>query len=496
MAIHTSGSRPGFLLKQFLLFYIGFALVPCIVMLYFYFNFDTVRNCIPISQNTLRIVISFFALGSCIAFLGMCAVLRKIVRLSENMKHSLIGKIDKSVMAELIQGEGEVAEIARSFGQILGRLETNVKELEETKRTLHGILSKVARALSSTDNYDSLVKLILETAVDAIGAKAGSVFIFDDSGANSLKTYVGEMVAPEKLNAALSPYVNWILREKRTIVLPTLGRESSASLLLSPILCAPLLSHDKVLGVLCLSGNKFGRNFEEDEINIVSNLSCQIAISFENARLNRDIERTYFETISALALAVEARDPYSRGHSERVGEYASKLGLALGLSTKGQQTLRDASRLHDIGKIGITDSILIKPAALTTDEREIMKKHPTIGEGIVMPLKTFHHLLDPIRHHHEALDGTGYPDGLKGEEIPLLTRIMVVADIYDALTSDRPYRKNLGLEGAKQELDKLVKMNRIDADVVNTLFKLIDERQLDITSARKEYSGVPFKVIT
>jgi len=501
MSTNKGRSGTGFLLKQFIIFYIGFAIIPLMVLLYFYLNFDEIRNCVPVSRSALTIVISLFALGSLVAFFGMRAVLLKIVRLAENMKHSLIGNIDTSLMIELTKGEGEVAELAKSFGQVLKRLENNIQELEETKRTLHGVLTKVARALSSTDDYDSLVKLILETAIDAIGAKNGAVFIFDENGGSlatapfSSKTFFGEPGADEKFYSAAIPYINWVTRERRAIVLPALGKDRFPTPLVPPILCAPLISRNRVLGALCLSGNKYDRNFEEDEISIVTNLSFQIAISIENACLNKDIERTYFETISALALAVEARDPYSRGHSERVGEYATTIGRALGLTSKGIQTLRDASRLHDIGKIGITDSILIKPAALTNDEREVMKKHPTIGESIVMPLKTFHHLLDPIRHHHEALDGSGYPDGLKGEEIPLLTRIMVVADIFDALTSDRPYRKNLGIQGARSELDKLVGMKRVDSDVVKTLYSLLDEKKLVPENLKEEKAPIEIEVL-
>jgi len=131
--------------------------------------------------------------------------------------------------------------------------------------------------------------------------------------------------------------------------------------------------------------------------------------------------------------------------------------------------LKDASQLHDIGKIGISDSILSKPGPLTPSEVEVMKQHPGIGESILRPLKTFQNLLHPIRHHHEFLDGSGYPDGLRGNEIPIITRILSVADIFDAMTSGRPYREALGKTEALNMLSGLVREGKIDPQVVSAL---------------------------
>jgi HD-GYP domain-containing protein (c-di-GMP phosphodiesterase class II) len=213
-------------------------------------------------------------------------------------------------------------------------------------------------------------------------------------------------------------------------------------------------------------------------MTLIQNLGSQIAVSFENARLNRDNEQVYFDTMAALALTVEARDPYSHGHSEQVGLWAERIGRAMGLPEDDIRTLHDASRLHDIGKIGITDGILRKPGPLDADEMGIMRGHPLIGENIVAPLRSFRHLLDPIRHHHERMDGSGYPDGLKGDQIPVISRIMMVADIYDALRGDRPYRVGMTLEATKAELDSLVQQNKLDGNVVAHLYKAIEKEPL------------------
>ncbi|MGB7025188.1 MAG: HD domain-containing phosphohydrolase [Candidatus Acidiferrales bacterium] len=150
----------------------------------------------------------------------------------------------------------------------------------------------------------------------------------------------------------------------------------------------------------------------------------------------------------SLALSIEAKDPYTEGHCDRLSKYSVALGEKLGLSEELRVALRRGGLVHDIGKLAVPEHILLKPGPLTAEERKIMEKHTVVGERICAPLRSFRHVLPIIRHHHEKWDGSGYPDGLKGEEIPLTARILQVTDIYDALTTDRPYRKALPPEEA------------------------------------------------
>jgi putative two-component system response regulator len=142
----------------------------------------------------------------------------------------------------------------------------------------------------------------------------------------------------------------------------------------------------------------------------------------------------------SLAHSIEARDPYTHGHCERLAEMSARMGERLGVPEEQIKALRRAGVVHDIGKVAVPDSILLKPGPLTADETKVMQKHPVVGERICAPLKTFRLVLPIIRHHHEKHDGTGYPDGLSGEEIPLTARILQLSDVYDALTTDRPYK--------------------------------------------------------
>jgi putative nucleotidyltransferase with HDIG domain len=177
-------------------------------------------------------------------------------------------------------------------------------------------------------------------------------------------------------------------------------------------------------------------------------------VAIENARLFEDTQRTYYETLRSLASALEARDAYTRGHSERVARLSLRIAERLGLDADQRRELYSAAMLHDIGKIGVRDDILLKPASLTEAEMDVIRSHPALGDTILGPLKFLGRVASLVKHHHERWDGTGYPDRLTGATIPLPSRIVAVADCYDALTSDRPYRDSMTGDNALDEIRK------------------------------------------
>jgi putative two-component system response regulator len=185
-----------------------------------------------------------------------------------------------------------------------------------------------------------------------------------------------------------------------------------------------------------------------------------------------DLEQAENVLVS-LANALDAKDNYTRGHSERVAEYAEALGGALGLDRGERRNLRRAGLLHDIGKIGTRLDYLQKPGPLTTSEYEEVKKHPVIGFEICGPLRTMAPLLPLIRGHHERLDGRGYPDGLEGDQVPVPLRCLTVADVYDALTSDRSYRKALSLEEAFRLMRQEASVGMWDLRIVDALYGVV-----------------------
>ena len=460
---------------MFLVLFVGFTLIPFCLLFYLFLRHGSGPYRIGVSRENIGVLILMVGAICLIGFFAVHRTLARIVSLSENVRKSLMGQVDRDMLRELVKGEGEVAELARSFGEIVSRLEDNVKHLQATKQTLQEVMSKVARALASMETVDSLLNLVLETANRALGTQNGAVFAVGDDGQFALKAWKTAAPAGEAaVRAAYDAALNWVRSQREVFMLVTVGESKDGDgLAAPPLVCMPLYYRGILLGALCLSGGKRG-GFTEEELTLIQNLSSQIAVSFENAKLNRDHEQVYFETMAALALAVEARDAYSRGHSEQVGLWAERIGRSMGLPDRDLKTLRDAARLHDIGKIGITDHILRKPGSLDVDEMGIMKEHPIIGENIVAPLRTFRHLLDPIRHHHEKMDGSGYPDGLKGDQISLITRIMIVADIYDAYRGNRPYRKAMTLEQAKAEMDALVGTGKVDGPVVAHLYRVAE----------------------
>ncbi|MFO7167020.1 MAG: response regulator [Chloroflexota bacterium] len=229
-----------------------------------------------------------------------------------------------------------------------------------------------------------------------------------------------------------------------------------ASLVASPQHLASLVlrTNDRPVGVLRLSRTPDQPGFDADDRTLLAICASQIAASLDNSRLYQQLKEQNLQTIAALAAAIDARDPYTRGHSEQVMRYAVRLAELLGMSPAQVERVRYGALLHDIGKIGIRDSILLKPGPLTPEEFEVMRGHPTIGADIVRGIKDLRSIIPIIEHHHERPDGNGYPDGLAGEEIIPEARILAIADAYDTMTSDRAYRRAMCPEEAFAELRK------------------------------------------
>jgi putative two-component system response regulator len=169
----------------------------------------------------------------------------------------------------------------------------------------------------------------------------------------------------------------------------------------------------------------------------------------------------------ALARSIEGKDPYTEGHCERLADYSSRLAEYMGLPAPQIKALRRAGIVHDIGKVAVPDSILLKPARLTRSEKLILRRHPVVGERICAPLKSFQLVLPIIRHHHEKMNGSGYPDGLKGEQIPLTARVLQIVDVYDALTTERPYKRALSIEEALRTMRSEIRKGWWDERIFN-----------------------------
>lgn len=216
----------------------------------------------------------------------------------------------------------------------------------------------------------------------------------------------------------------------------------------------PLTIRGNIIGLLCISRTGTEHPFTPSEVELVSVLSGQAAAAIENARLYEKLEQSYLSVMVALSCVVEARDLYTDKHMKDIAEYSVEIANKLGLSDNDIENIRKAALLHDIGKISVPDHILMKPGKLSEEEMEVIKKHPANGAKIIEPVEPLKHATKIIKHHHECYNGTGYPEGLRGKDIPLGARIIAVADAFGAMTTNRPYRRALSIGDAVKELKK------------------------------------------
>ncbi|AKF80499.1 phosphodiesterase [Myxococcus fulvus 124B02] len=308
----------------------------------------------------------------------------------------------------------------------------------------------------------------------------------------------GYTVLPETGWAIISEQpVEHAYRQVETMerrILVGLGSAILVALVLAALFSRTLTRPLKVFteGALELARGKFGVEVKITQKNEVGELAQTfnymskqlLAYDMENRGLYESLEKGYLETIVALANSIDSKDAYTRGHSQRVGDVAVEIGRELNLTERELRQLQYGGILHDIGKIGIVESILCKQTKLTDQEMAIMREHPAIGDAIIGPVSFLGAVRACVRHHHERWDGTGYPDRLKGEDIPLLARIVGCADTFDACTSTRPYQKAMPLEKAMEILDTLTGA-QLDPQVVAALRRVLAKKGVRLEGHRQ-----------
>ena len=332
---------------------------------------------------------------------------------------------------------------------------------------------------------EDILSYILRKTVKLMNAKAGNIRLYEPKSESLIlvasygtskrykeekrKIKVGESIAGVAFQQKRLFTVKDI-RKSKLYIKPELAIERR---MISLISC-PLIMEGKVFGI-CTLYYSIPRDFTEEEKEIFSVLSDFVSLLVNLQQLYRELEDSYLGIIHSLVIGLEEKDPYLKGHSEKVREYSLKIGKKLGLKEDELKVLADITILHDIGKLLIDSSILNKQGPLNEKEWEIIKKHPVIGSKILSPIRRFKDGIEIVRHHHERLDGKGYPDGISGEKISLLVRIVSAADAIEAMTSKRPYRKRpLTLNEVKRELIKNMG-TQFDPAVVKAVLELIDE---------------------
>ncbi|MBI3922780.1 MAG: GAF domain-containing protein [Armatimonadetes bacterium] len=335
---------------------------------------------------------------------------------------------------------------------------------EQKMRELEALYNVALALTASSRQRDQVLREVLDRAIELLHARNGSLMLISEDGdyldivaANGLAEEVVAKVKP-RLGKGIAGYVA-LSGQPKVLQRGFKDRYSETGARADAVkssMCVPLTTTGITLGVLNLSDKRNGRDFDGDDLRLAMLLANLAAVVIEKATLYHNINEMFNDSIRALASAIDARDPYTEQHSKRVSEYSMIIAEELGLSEEQVDQIRIGSLLHDIGKIGVKEAVLLKPGRLTDDEFVEMKGHPVTSGNIMSPVRRFKDMLPILYHHHEAYSGRGYPHGLHGEDIPLHARIVAVADTFDAMTSDRPYRKGLPLEIALAEIKKNV----------------------------------------
>ncbi len=335
--------------------------------------------------------------------------------------------------------------------------------------------NRIMEDFSMSDSSHEIFNRVVWLSQEVVKADEVCFYIYTEEEAalvpiaDSNSLGVGIDSISEETNAFIKDVIS---DEQPCLVAESSGKKGVPDNVIS-YMVVPVKIREKTFGVVSASIIKGIRRFSDKDIYYMNFITQKAASAIENIALYENIYDNLFSTLYAFVAALEARDPYTKKHSTRVAELAYLIGKEMGCSEEELDILNFAGHLHDIGKMGIRDSILLKPGRLTVQEYEKIKEHPAIGSDIVGKLGLWEREKEIIRHHHEYYNGNGYPDGLKGEEIPMLARILSVADVYDAMASDRAYRKRM----EKERVIKIITEasgSQFDPNMVKGLLKIVD----------------------
>jgi len=368
-------------------------------------------------------------------------------------------------------GDGADSALRRKLAEQTLELETlrqaatgSAGEIHEQLRRLEA-LADASTVINSTLDLKELLKLVMELAARSLRGEASSILLKDKetgdllfdvatgSSAEAMKTIRvprGQGIAGHVAETAECVLVPDCSKDPRFFK----EADKKSLFVTRNIVAVPLIARGEVIGVMEVLNRIGDATFDDGDVMLLRALGHQSAVAIQNAQLFQDVETGFLSTVQALAQAVDAKDSYTAGHSSRVTQYSVVIAEELGLDSEIVRRVRLSGLLHDVGKIGIQDSVLGKPGKLTDEEFAMMKSHPVVGGHILKPVAQLADVIDGVISHHERFDGRGYPRGLKGEEIPLQGRIIGVADAFDAMTSDRVYRPRLSDEVALAELKK------------------------------------------
>ncbi|MBN1545642.1 MAG: response regulator [Syntrophaceae bacterium] len=318
---------------------------------------------------------------------------------------------------------------------------------------------------------DQIFQKIVDMAMQVIDGESSALLLYDDEA----KQFHPQVIKSEDTQDYLDRQLPFLIKlffdvvERREALVAMSSGEGE---FLPTIICAPLMIRGQVFGVLTVKKDGRGPGISQNDLKHIQSLTKRASLNLENKVLYESLYGNLIETFKSLVASIQVRDHYTEEHSYRVMNLSLQIAAAMGCDEAEMESLKIAAILHDVGKIAIPDSVLMKPGRLTDEEYTIIKNHPSIGETILQSIVIFENERNIILHHHERWDGRGYPDGLAGEDIPFLARILCVVDSYDAMTNTRPYRQAMRVEDAIVELLKN-RGTQFDEKVVDCMVKLV-----------------------
>jgi putative nucleotidyltransferase with HDIG domain len=343
------------------------------------------------------------------------------------------------------------------------------------------LLSQLGQILNSTLEHREVRKRAIEAATQLMKAETGSLLLIHERKRELyFEVALGDKEETIKtITLAMGEGIaGWVAQNGRPLIVNHpeedrrfyRGVDGRTAFKTRNLICVPLKVKKKVIGVLEAINKRNEDDFDQEDLDLFTSLADQVAIALDNARLYQEQEEMFFQTAESLADAIEKRDPYTGGHTQRVTLYSEIIARYLPLRPLERKWLKIAAVLHDIGKIGIEDQILKKPSQLSPEEYKVIKHHSDLGAEIIEHIRQLKEIIPGVKYHHEQIDGKGYPDGLKGEDIPMIAKIVSVSDTYDAMTTDRPYRNALTKEAAIKEV-KRCSGTQFDRKVVEAFLK-------------------------
>src|SRR3989449_155081 len=330
-------------------------------------------------------------------------------------------------------------------------------------------LMGLTHQLNSSLDLESLMGMMILSVVGQLRVNSACLFLTDArEDPKRLDAWTFKGVKEDLVRSIHFLYEDDFIRairpadgeEGRPMRLHDLSEDPSLEPSVGPLYAAgftlvrPVMMKHKLTAVLALGEKVSGQDFQSADLEMVKALSESTGIAIENARLFKDLQETYLATVRVLVSTIEAKDPYTHGHTERVAQYSVGIAKAMDFTQDEVQTIQLGAFLHDIGKLHTSDQILHKPGALTDEEWRLVKAHPVRGAQMLQGVKFLEKATDLVRHHHERVDGKGYPDGLRGDEITIGAKIVNVADAFDAMTTERPYRLGLSVDQAVAQLEE------------------------------------------